>query len=136
MTSDSAKPHIVNSPCVDCNTLPGCASGELTAQCTDQCIVIVCNDDHGESSCVGGAQHVECDPTCDEIYNCSDCYGFDAFVSLFPGNASLNLTPACFSYNVVMITNFRKLESLDKSWILRPLSGPQPWMIFGVLVVN
>ena len=84
MTLDSASPYIApSSPCVSCNTLPGCASSELTAQCTDQCVVIVCNDpDHGEASC-SGAQYVQCDPTCDEIYGCSDCYGLDALVSLY-----------------------------------------------------
>ena len=83
MTLDSAIPHIAaNSPCVDCNTLPECATSELTAQCTDQCVVIVCSDpDHDEVSC-GGGQHTQCDPNCDEIYSCNDCYEFDTFVSV------------------------------------------------------
>ena len=41
----TASPYIAaHSPCADCNTLPACATSELTAQCTDQCVVIVCND--------------------------------------------------------------------------------------------
>lgn len=134
MTLDSASPYIAaNSPCADCNTLPECATSELTAQCTDQCVVIVCNDpDHGEASCGGDPEYAQCDPTCNEIYNCN---GFDAFVSLSLGNTGLNLTPACFSYNVVM-TTIKKLVNLLKSrWIPHLLSGPQFWMIFGVLVV-
>ena len=135
MTLDSASPCIAaSSPCADCNTLPGCATSELTAQCTDQCVVIVCNDpDHGEASCGGDTEYAQCDPTCNEIYSCN---GFDTFVSLSLGNAGLNLTPASFSYNVVMST-IRNLEILVRSlWILRLLFGPQFWMIFGVLVVN
>jgi hypothetical protein len=85
-----------NSPCVDCNALSGCASSELTAQCTDQCVVIACNDpDHGEAPCVGGEQHAQCDPTCGEkTFDCTGCYGFDtdSFVSFSLGNAGLNLT--------------------------------------------
>ncbi|KAF8817535.1 hypothetical protein BYT27DRAFT_6816240 [Phlegmacium glaucopus] len=80
MTSDSST-SAYTAACVDCNTLSGCATSELTAQCTDQCVVIACSDpDHGEASCGGGGQHAQCDPICDEIYNCNDCYGFDAFL--------------------------------------------------------
>ena len=91
MTLDSASPYIeANSPCADCSTLPGCATSQLTAQCTDQCVVIVCNDpDHGEESCAGDTEYAQCDPTCNETYNCN---GFDEFVSLSLENAGLNLT--------------------------------------------
>ena len=89
MSLDSPSPYIAaNSPCADCSAVPGCASSELTAQCTDQCVVIVCNDpDHGEASCGGDAEYAQCDPACSEIYNCN---GFDAFVSLSLENAGLN----------------------------------------------
>lgn len=85
-STSAFSPYIAaNSPCVDCNTLPKCATSELTAQCTDQCVVIVCSDpDHDEASCAGDGQHTECDPTCSEIYNCNDrCFEFDSFVSFF-----------------------------------------------------
>jgi len=105
MTLDSSI-SAYTAACVDCNTLPGCATSELTAQCTDQCVVIACSDpDHGEASCGGGGQHAQCVPIGNEIYNCNDCYGFDEFVSMFVFQQHcLNLTFAC-SYNVVTTTN-------------------------------
>jgi len=54
---------------------PLCAPfSALTTQCTDQCVVIACNDpDHEESS------------VCDQVPNgmdCTDCDGFEDFVSV------------------------------------------------------
>lgn len=67
--------------CVDC-TEPICPSREITSQCTDQCVVIACNDpDHGEMSCHGRESNLHCDLICDGAANCTDCNGFDDFVS-------------------------------------------------------
>ncbi|KAF8159650.1 hypothetical protein B0H34DRAFT_655371 [Crassisporium funariophilum] len=87
-TSRSAfKPYLpLEPPCADCTTAtecaePLCASIELTAQCTDQCVVIACSDpDHEESACGGDAEHTHCDLVCDKNTGCTDCHGFDAFL--------------------------------------------------------
>jgi len=72
---------------------PHCApSKELTAQCTDQCVVIACSDpNHAESICGGDGTHTHCDLDCDETIDCTDCHGFDAFVS---ANLSLRTCPS------------------------------------------
>ncbi|KAF9563978.1 hypothetical protein CPC08DRAFT_705692 [Agrocybe pediades] len=61
---------------------PHCSpSKELTAQCTDQCVVIACNDpSHAESICNASDSHLHCDLDCDETIDCTDCHGFDAFL--------------------------------------------------------
>ncbi|KAF8202468.1 hypothetical protein BJ912DRAFT_944900 [Pholiota molesta] len=54
---------------------------QLTAQCTDQCVVIACsNPDHPESICPRTGSHTQCDFVCDEAVDCVDCHGFDAFL--------------------------------------------------------
>src|SRR5437016_3897972 len=94
-SSQSRVPHKSyfpqNAPCVDCTTGPElecaepvCASSsELTAQCTDQCVVIACSDPHAESICDGGNSHAHCDLGCDDAIDCGDCLGFDNFVRRF-----------------------------------------------------
>lgn len=81
-------------PCVSCSS-PGdlvalqcpeqlnCGpSDQLTAQCTDQCVVIACSDpEHTELICGQTGPHTQCDFVCDETVDCLDCHGFDAFVS-------------------------------------------------------
>ncbi|KIM44484.1 hypothetical protein M413DRAFT_442457 [Hebeloma cylindrosporum] len=78
-----------NPPCVDCTTgaeleceEPNCVpTSELTAQCTDQCVVIACCDpDHAESICDGGNPHTHCDLGCEDGIDCGDCLGFDNFL--------------------------------------------------------
>lgn len=82
-----AKPPIAQG-CVDCVqecNEPSCPSGEITSQCTDQCIVIACTDpDHGGMSCHGPGEDTHCDLICDGAKNCVDCSGFDEFVSRYP----------------------------------------------------
>lgn len=81
--------------CVDCPTPPVvCLStDELTAQCTDQCVVITCDDPaHGEMTCHGGDDHAHCDLVCDAKTNCTDCNGFDAFVRLLLLSNETSLT--------------------------------------------
>ena len=56
---------------------------EKTAECTDQCVVIACNDPaHGEMSCHGSSGSAHCDLVCDGATNCTNCNGFDEFVSI------------------------------------------------------
>lgn len=64
--------------CAECHLqAPSCSAVPLTPQCTDQCVVVACNDPaHGQMSC-HDAQH------CDDIVDCTDCNGFEEFVSLF-----------------------------------------------------
>lgn len=85
-------PRKYPSPCVDCTTgaeleceeAQCVPTSELTAQCTDQCVVIACCDpDHAESICNGGNTHNHCDLGCDDGIDCGDCLGFDNFVRLF-----------------------------------------------------
>lgn len=75
------------SECADCNTEcrePTCStSDELTSQCTDQCVVITCSDpEHDSLNCADS--HSSCDFVCDSATDCTDCNGFDAFVSSLP----------------------------------------------------
>lgn len=78
--------HAVNPTCVACDTVeltePLCLPDVklLTAQCTDQCVVIACDDPHAESMCNGGSEHTHCDLVCDERLNCTDCNALDDFV--------------------------------------------------------
>jgi len=73
--------------CLDCNIPPECGEPNcltdvvLTAQCTDQCVVIACSDpNHALSICDKEGPHNHCDLVCDETTDCTDCHGFDAFV--------------------------------------------------------
>jgi hypothetical protein len=67
--------------CVKCATKcqdTSCTVATITSQCTDQCVVVACNDPaHGEMSC-HGAQH--CNATCNNGTDCPDCSGFEEFV--------------------------------------------------------
>lgn len=70
-------------PCFDCDMPPECSDfcspfNALTAQCTNQCVVVACSDpDHGQAVCENYGSHNDCDDTAD----CTDCTSFDAFVS-------------------------------------------------------
>jgi hypothetical protein len=80
MHSDDGR--FTEDTCAECATEcrdPSCSVSKRTAQCTDQCVVVACSDPaHGEMSC-HDAQH--CDVTCDHGADCSDCNGFEEFVS-------------------------------------------------------
>jgi hypothetical protein len=81
---DSNADLVTEDTCVKCSTVcqdAACTSTvpERTSQCTDQCVVVACNDpSHGEMSC-HDAQH--CDATCESGAECPDCNGFEEFVS-------------------------------------------------------
>ena len=80
--------NFCEEPCLDCNmSSPQCSEphcppfGALTTQCTDQCVVITCNDHHAESSlCDNPSQ-------CNDNVDCAGCEGFEDFV----GNNVLHL---------------------------------------------
>ncbi|KAJ3511118.1 hypothetical protein NLJ89_g4289 [Agrocybe chaxingu] len=96
------KPYTQPSPpCADCNAPvecqePLCASASaLTSQCTDQCVVIACNDpDHAESMCDVSGQHFHCDLVCDDTTDCTDCHGFDAFLQCCTDYPAYNTGPS------------------------------------------
>jgi hypothetical protein len=80
----SMEPDIFISPsqpegCAECSTEcqdASCRVAEMTSQCTDQCVVVACNDPtHREMSCHGAQT---CDDTCNE--GADDCNGFEEFV--------------------------------------------------------
>ncbi|KAH0582877.1 hypothetical protein H2248_010780 [Termitomyces sp. 'cryptogamus'] len=48
----------------------------VTSQCTDQCVVITCDDPHELNECPGTGD-LHCDLVCDGSVNCIDCNGFD-----------------------------------------------------------
>ncbi|PBK60514.1 hypothetical protein ARMSODRAFT_1090359 [Armillaria solidipes] len=53
---------------------------EMTSQCTDQCVVVTCNDlTHGSAS-VTCDESDHCDFICDGATNCPDCSGLDEFL--------------------------------------------------------
>lgn len=62
---------------------PECSSGQdVTSQCTDKCVVIICDDpEHNGSECVHSDAH--CNLDCQGGEECRDCDGFDDFVSKF-----------------------------------------------------
>src|ERR1700722_11155212 len=72
----------LSTTCADCVnecTKPSCPAVELTAQCTDKCVVIACTDiSHGETTCPGDDKRI-----CDTAANCLDCTGFEEFVRYF-----------------------------------------------------
>ncbi|KAF8892055.1 hypothetical protein BD779DRAFT_1610244 [Infundibulicybe gibba] len=75
--------------CTDCVTdctEPICPPVELTAQCTDQCVVISCADpDHDSPEQHRGDQYHHCDLVCDGTTNCPNCTGFDEFLECCAG---------------------------------------------------
>ncbi|KXN86605.1 Zinc-responsive transcriptional regulator ZAP1 [Leucoagaricus sp. SymC.cos] len=77
------------SECADCNT--GCNesncsnSNQLTSQCTDQCVVITCNDpEHNTLNCADG--HSNCDLICDSVADCPDCPSLSTLLQCCDGN--------------------------------------------------
>lgn len=74
-------PPIPYTSCSDCDDDACPVSDELTSQCTDQCVVIACNDpDHSGAHCDGQNDQGLCNLVCDSSTNCVDCHGFDAFL--------------------------------------------------------
>jgi hypothetical protein len=73
---------ITEDTCVECTTEcqdATCTVPERTSQCTDQCVVVACDDpSHGEMSC-HNAHH--CDAACENGAECLHCNGFEEFVS-------------------------------------------------------
>ncbi|GLB41784.1 putative C2H2-type zinc finger [Lyophyllum shimeji] len=70
----------IASPCEDC-VEPLYPSTEITSQCTDQCVVIACNDpDHDQANQCHGTGDLHCDLVCEGAADCTDCDGFDEFL--------------------------------------------------------
>ena len=76
------------SSCIDCKPASDCAeptcsaTSTLTPQCTDQCVVIACDDpDHPAAVCSGQGKDARCNFVCDNTMNCEDCHNLDVFVS-------------------------------------------------------
>lgn len=95
--------------CVEC-VEPIYPPSEITSQCTDKCVVIACNDPgHDEEiSCHRAQGNSHCDLVCEGTRGCSDCNGFDEFVSdmlrhIVPRQYLLVLT-GYYSYSAVLIT--------------------------------
>ncbi|KAF8909373.1 hypothetical protein CPB84DRAFT_1673452 [Gymnopilus junonius] len=85
-----------NSPCPDCPPDPSLCSpsNELTAQCTDQCVVIACTDpNHAESVCNSGGSDTHCDAVCKEGEECEDCHGFDSILQCCEDYHPYNIEP-------------------------------------------
>src|SRR6266545_3653360 len=75
-------PSLIAETCSDCTMTQQCSeplcspSNALTTQCTDQCVVIACDDpDHGVSLC----DKRDTDNHCNSTVDCTDCHGLDAF---------------------------------------------------------
>lgn len=82
-----AKPDVqapVVAGCTECVTdcrEPSCPV-DMTPQCTDKCVVVACNDtSHSEMSCHGGGADPHCNVVCNHDSGCTDCTGFEEFVS-------------------------------------------------------
>ena len=63
-----------NCPASQCASL----SKELTSQCTDQCVVVSCDDPTHNGT---GCPTVDGRPSCEHSTDCIDCSSFDQFVS-------------------------------------------------------
>ncbi|KAJ7449558.1 hypothetical protein FB451DRAFT_748154 [Mycena latifolia] len=72
MLPDWEKPKATT--CTDCHTAP-----TMTPQCTDQCVVVACNDHTPACDMPCPGDH--CDLGCAAASNCKDCTGFDEFLS-------------------------------------------------------
>lgn len=107
--------HPLYPPCSHCS--PGCINEcketacpilEMTSQCTDQCVVVACNDpNHPEPSCHVADGDIVCDSACLPDEDCNNCSGLEEFLqcctdyhsyssqpkSLDPSLAQLNWNP-------------------------------------------
>ena len=74
---------------------PSCLIPEFTAECTDECLVLACDDpDHGAQTCLVTDGSTPCDGTCIAAAACNDCTGLDDIVSisLSPNHRPFGLT--------------------------------------------
>lgn len=70
---------------LEMDPLPSCLIPEFTAECTDECLVLACDDpDHGAQTCLVTDGSTPCDGTCIAAAACNDCTGLDAIVSTSP----------------------------------------------------
>lgn len=96
-----------NNTCLDCEhpeektELP---DDKLTDQCTDQCVVIACDDPEHASMCRGAGDLAHCDFDCDAAVECTDCNGFDAFVSFLLSSCGRRKISSVSSYNAATTT--------------------------------
>lgn len=93
-------------PCLECVSdcsEPSCSADEITPQCTDQCVVIACTDPtHSEMAC-HDSENSHCGLVCDGSLGCTDCTGFDEFVSPLASSSTHSSSPIPRSYDVVRI---------------------------------
>ncbi|TFK71603.1 hypothetical protein BDN72DRAFT_425210 [Pluteus cervinus] len=73
----------VDHTCLDCiaecNDLCPSADAIKTSMCTDQCVVVACDDpEHATKMCCHQeSSHLQCEYACDTAEGCSDCTGWD-----------------------------------------------------------
>ncbi|KAJ7224404.1 hypothetical protein GGX14DRAFT_650186 [Mycena pura] len=68
----SPKPSV--AACADCHVVPS----DMTAQCTEQCVVVACSDQEPDCESVCPGNH--CDLVCEDASGCKDCKAFDDFL--------------------------------------------------------
>lgn len=83
MMNFSHEQFVQDAQCAKCVTecqAASCSATGMTSQCTDQCVIVACNDPAHEESTCRDTQH--CDTTCEDDTDCPDCYGagFEEFV--------------------------------------------------------
>lgn len=120
-----------SSPSTPC-TQPSCLIPELTAECTDECLVLACDDpDHGQQTCLVTNGDTPCDGTCITAAACNDCTGIDEIVSISFSTPLTCTYTYTLSFSVAPTTT---LTSPSKSRMtLRRLSaGILPLPIFPV----
>ena len=62
---------------------PSCLIPEFTPECTDECLVLACDDpDHDAQSCLVTDGSNACDGTCTTATACNDCTGLEEIVSV------------------------------------------------------
>ncbi|KAG0709239.1 hypothetical protein DFH29DRAFT_887184 [Suillus ampliporus] len=82
-----------------------CPIPEITSQCTDQCVVVACNDPtHPEPSCHVAGGDVICDSACVPDEECIDCSGLEELVRHIlylhvPSNCSCCKLQCCTDYH-------------------------------------
>lgn len=73
---------------------PSCLIPEFTPECTDDCLVVACDDpEHGSPACLVTNGEIPCDGTCITAAACSDCTGLDEIVSTLPNPAAVSHPP-------------------------------------------
>lgn len=85
MNREDSSMHPLYPPCSHClqGSMNQCKEGaclipEMTSQCTDQCVVVACNDPtHPEPSCHNADGDIICNSACLPDEDCGDCSGLE-----------------------------------------------------------